>query len=162
MDLAAIEQWAVPIAAAWGAGLSTLSVILKRWEDKPKIRIDYDNLDQEDIYHEVYIVLIVRNFGKKSVTLSYAYVEEISQRSIKQKILNKLCRKHELGEESDYTDRCNGIEIISGKNGVIPILIHEIPTMWIKNKINLRGVVVDQLGNEYRSKVIQMYQYPFP
>ena len=107
---------------------------------------------------EVYIVLFARNFGKIPITLAYAYTEEVLP--LKQKILSKF-RPKQKDNMSDVTERINSTVVKIGTSVAIPILIYEINQNWLKNKVDLQGVVVDQLGREYRSKVIKDYKYPF-
>jgi len=71
MDL---EQLIVPIIAIYGAILSTIIYYQKRRDNKPKIVNDYYSGDPLD--PELFVGLVVRNFGKKPITLSYATIEE--------------------------------------------------------------------------------------
>ena len=79
---------------------------------------------------------------------------------LKQKILSKF-RPKQKDNMSDVTERINSTVVKIGTSVAIPILIYEINQNWLKNKVDLQGVVVDQLGREYRSKVIKDYKYPF-
>jgi len=157
MDLTEII---IAIAAFWGAILSTITLIQKLLEDKPRITV-HPGMTAEHFNNEVYIVLIVRNFGKKSVTLSYAYVEEIPKISFIQKILNIIYKKREERPFGSTEDRIDKIEVFSHKNYAIPILIYDVPDKWLKSTVDLQGTVIDQLGNEYRSEVIKKYKFPF-
>ena len=141
-----IEQIIVLIIAAYGAILSTIIYIQKWHENKPHIQIDYCC---EDPYDQIlYIALIVRNHGKKSITLSYALLEDQSK--------NYQQESHEFVEPMD---RIDGTEITSGKKFKIPFSIYQVPDRWVNNKMQIVGIVVDQLGNKYQSGVIEREPY---
>jgi hypothetical protein len=160
MDLTTTEQIIIAFAAFWGAILSTVSYVQKLREDSPRITVD-QGMTTEHFNNEVYIVLIVRNFGKKAITLSYAYVEEIPKISTLQQILNIFYRKQNEFPSGSTEDRINKIEVSSHKNFAVPILVYDVPDKWLKNQIDPRGTVVDQLGREYHTKIIHGYKYPF-
>ena len=131
MNITELEQWVVPIVAAWGAILSTIIYIQKWLENKPKIIIDYTFFEPMDmVRHELYVELIVRNYGKKPITLSLAVLEEIPQ------------YEHDFVEPLDQID---GIEVKSGKNYKIPFSVYHVPTRWLKNEVRIVGIVEDQL-----------------
>jgi hypothetical protein len=129
----------VALMAIYAAGLSTVIAILKILENRPKIVIDYDYYDPD--HAELYLVLIVENHGKKSITLSYAAIKEEKPKTDRQGI-------------AEPDRNVDGIEIKSGKNCKIPFTIRQIPEKWLKTKMQFVGILRDQLGNEYRSKII--------
>ena len=133
------EQIIVLLIAAYGAILSTL-IYFQKWRDNiPKIIIDYYRNDPLD--PELFVALVVKNFGKKSITLSYALIEEANYPRITKGFFEAI----------NYFD---GMEVKSGKNFKISFPIYSAPKEWLENEVELVGVVVDQLGNEYRSKII--------
>jgi len=73
----ALTDLIVPIAAGWGAILSTVMFILKLREDKIDIKIDYKNYlddDEPDFIRDIYQIKAINN-GNKPVTMEYAYIE---------------------------------------------------------------------------------------
>ena len=137
MDLG---QLVVLVIAAYGAILSTIIYVQKWLENKPKIVIDYYFWEPTDIRRELYVMLVVRNYGKKSITLSCALLQAVPE------------KEHEFVEPLDFID---GTEVASGKNYKIPFSVYHAPTNWVNNKVQIIGIVEDQLGNEYRSEIIE-------
>jgi len=136
-----LEQIVVLLIAAYGAILSTI-IYYQKWRDSlPKIVVDYYRDDP--LEPELFIALVVKNFGKKSVTLSHAFIEEANYPRITDGFVESI----------NWFD---GTELKSGKNFKISFPIYCIPTKWKENEIEMVGIVVDQLGNEYRSKIIKM------
>jgi len=133
-----LESTLVAAIAVYGAVLSTIVAVQKWLENKPKIVIDYDYFDPD--HAELYLMLIVENHGEKSITLSYAAIKEENPE-------NRPC----LAEPYMQVD---GKEVKSGKNLKIPFTIQQVPERWLKSEMQLVGIVRDQLGKEYRSKII--------
>jgi hypothetical protein len=139
MDLTELVPILVALTALYGAILSTVIFIQKLHEKKTNIVIEY--YDYEPDRAELYIGLTVVNRGEKTITLSYAAIEE---------------------EDPDHNHSCaepfmqvDGREIKRHTYLKIPFSIQQIPESWLKNKMQLVGIVRDQLGNEYRSEIIE-------
>jgi hypothetical protein len=150
-----LEQVIVLLIAAWGAILSTIIYLQKLRDDHPKIIVDGFVCDDFD--EGKGISLIVRNFGKKSITLSWAIIKEVQLSSITEKFLDKLHIISKELESSEIIDRIDGIEVIGGKSHIIFFsFYYHLSKEWVENHKTCRGVVVDQLGKEYRSKIIKL------
>jgi hypothetical protein len=151
----AIQEYIVPIVAAYGAILSTAIFIQKWYETKPKIKIDV--YIGEDFDEGKGVGLIVRNFGMSSITLSHAFIEEVPSSSMIENFLNKIHKTTNELEKSLLNDRDEGTEITRGKNCIIFFSFSEyIHEKWLENHITCRGIVVDQLGHKYRTKPIKI------
>src|SRR5208337_523724 len=147
----------------WGAILATIPYIQKLLERR-KISVGYGFVpDSECLSSKNYIVLIVKNFGDIPITLSYTYVEEVLplKQRLKHKILGKIFHKPRQQAANYLNIRINNKEVVRGKQVAIPILISDVEKTWLERSVNLRAIVVDQLGTIYRSKIIPEYRYPY-
>jgi hypothetical protein len=150
-----LEQLIVPTIAIYGAILSTIIFYQKLKENKPHIKIDH--YFGRNPSAKIYVTLVVKNFGKRSITLSYAYLEEVTVVSIKQKIFDRLIRVKKETKRSERNYQVENREVESGKECKIEFSYsYNIPPNWINNVKKCRGVVVDQLGNKYQSKIIEL------
>jgi hypothetical protein len=147
----------VPIAAIWGAALSTSMLILKIYENKVKIKVDYQNyvLERPDEKPTEYYALIAKNFGSKPVTMAHAYIA-----------LNNFPSEkwHELVEDGatweDHT--IEGKQILSGQSikaeFEYPAAFSSFVTpKTVGNTIIVVGYFVDQVGNYYKSDPFEIY-----
>jgi hypothetical protein len=134
-----ITELVVAAVAVYGAGLSTIIAIQKWLGNKPKIIVDYyfSDLRSDDLY----ITLVVENHGIKTITLSSATLEEVEPENDAVSL--------------DSSNHVYGMEVKSGKNFKIFFPFNQVPRRWLNNEVRLIGIVKDQLGNEYRSKVIE-------
>ena len=147
----------IPIAAIWGAVLSTSMLILKVYENKVRIRIDHENyvVEKPDKKPIEYYSIVTKNFGNKPVTMAFAYIA----------LKNYPHKKwHDLVDDgATWEDRSiDGKQISSGQSIKVEF---EYPAAFssfvtpktIGNSIMVIGYFADQLGNYYKSEPFEIF-----
>lgn len=124
--------------ALYGALLSTYNAYQKWNENKPKIKIETINRFNEELADDFYVI-VAKNVGIKSVTMSYAYLEE--------------CKS---GCKTEANWVVDGKILLSGQAAEatfeFPDDFGEFQRKHISIKNHFVGVFVDQIGNIYKSK----------
>ncbi|MCX6688872.1 MAG: hypothetical protein NTZ39_04155 [Methanoregula sp.] len=146
----------VPIAAIWGALLSTSMLILKLYENKVKIKVDYENyvLEIPNEKPTEYYTIVAKNLGSKPVTMAYAYIALENYPSEK---WHNLVEDGATGEDRSI----NGKQISSGQSIKAEF---EYPADFssfvtpktVGNTIMVIGYFIDQVGNYYKSEPFEI------
>ena len=124
--------------AVYGAILSTYNAYQKWNENKPKIKVDTINHFNEELADNFYVI-VAKNVGIKSVTMSHAYIEEC-----------------ESGRKTEANWIVDGKIVLSGQSAEASFQFPEdFGEFYGKNfdrKKNFVGIFVDQIGNIYKSE----------
>lgn len=147
----------VPIAAIWGAVLSTSMLILKIYENRVKIKVDYTNyvLELPNKKYTEYYTLIAKNLGSKPVTMDHAYIALDNFPS-------EEWQKN-LEDGATWDDHSiEGKQILSGQSikaeFEYPAAFSSFVTpKTVGNTMMVVGYFVDQVGNYYKSEPFEIY-----
>jgi hypothetical protein len=151
----------IPIAALWGAILSTVMLALKIIENWIKVKVNSRNycIGEDDGPVDEYYSIKAINIGNKPVTMAYAYIEVYP--GIYRRVLSIFKIRQSNMPRTGWHTSIDGKQIFFGQCIEVEFKFPDdlIPIVTPKNigtKKKVIGVFVDQIGNVYKSKPFEI------
>lgn len=132
---------ATAIVAAYGAILATVTFIYQLWSTRPRLKVDIAWGMAPSSTSDIFITVIPRNRGLKSVTLNQLGFLVGETKAVVPVPRGTVSFPHELQPESSCTMLVNGAELAA-----------EFGSHGFSGEVELVGYVEDAIGRTYRSK----------